>query len=43
MSEEIQVAQITLDTSRAVSYEQMEYDLKRAAKAEGMAALFTQT
>jgi len=43
MSEKSQIVQITLDTSRAVSYEQMEYDLKRAAKAEGMAARITQT
>ena len=43
MPDEIQIVPMTLDLSRAVSYEQLEYDLKRAAKAEGMAARMTQT
>ncbi len=43
MPEEIQIVPMTLDLSRAISYEQLEYDLRRAAQAEGMAARMTQT
>ncbi len=43
MPDEIQIVPITLDISRDVTYEEMEHELRRAARAEGIAAKITQT